>query len=70
MIDGKWIYTHMLGHRLRLPADCPATKAMRYYFEKESTKSLYEKEELQLSPQLTKTLKEQKKSTQISQLHH
>ena len=40
MIDDKWIYTHMLGHILRLPADCPATKAMRYYFEKESTKSL------------------------------
>ena len=33
----------LLGHILRLPADCPARKAMRYYYEDRSSKM--EKEE-------------------------
>ena len=28
----------LLGHILRLPADCPARKAMRYYFEERTNK--------------------------------
>ena len=28
----------LLGHILRLPADCPARKVMRYYFEERTNK--------------------------------
>ena len=28
----------LLGHILRLPADCPARKVMRYYFEERNNK--------------------------------
>ena len=28
----------LLGHIMRLPSDCPARKAMRYFFEKRSNK--------------------------------
>ena len=33
--DRRW---KLLGHILRLPANCPARKAMRYYFEERANK--------------------------------
>ena len=35
MTERRW---KLLGHILRLPADCPARKAMRYYFEERINK--------------------------------
>ena len=35
MTERRW---KLLGHILRLPADCPASKAMRYYFEERTNK--------------------------------
>ena len=35
MTEKRW---KLLGHILRLPADCPARKAMRYYFEERANK--------------------------------
>ena len=35
MTEKRW---KLLGHILRLPADCPARKAMRYYFEEGTNK--------------------------------
>ena len=37
MTERRW---KLLGHILRLPADCPARKAMRYYFEERTNKIL------------------------------
>ena len=33
--EGRW---KLLGHILRLPADCPAMKAIRYYFQERTNK--------------------------------
>ena len=35
MTEKRW---KLLGHILRLPANCPARKAMRYYFEERTNK--------------------------------
>ena len=35
MTERRW---KLLGHILRLPADCPARKAVRYYFEERTNK--------------------------------
>ena len=35
MTERRW---KLLGHILRLPADCPARKTVRYYFEERTNK--------------------------------
>ena len=62
----------LLGHILRLPVDCPAKKAMRYYSEERANKKFVGRRKTVIITTInkdirrTKELEEKKKSIQIS----
>ena len=62
----------LLGYILRLPVDCPAKKAMRYYSEERANKKFVGRRKIVIITTInkgirrTKELEEKKKSIQIS----
>ena len=59
----------LLGHILRLSADCPAKKAMRYYFEERNNKMFTGRKRTTIVSRIKADIKNKKKKNKKNEKH-